>query len=147
MQTYDANGIRFLFPDGWQFQESRDGTQLTLTILSSETSFWSATIFDEMQDGQHVIDQVLDALRQEYGQLDVYEVTTRICELPNLSYDAEFICYELVNSAFLRFVDSDSRPVLIYYQGTDQELEKSRPVLEAITESLRITDSAAGFPR
>ena len=144
MNTYDANGIRFHFPEGWRIEESRDDGQLTVTLLSSDTSFWSATVFDEFQDGQHVIDQVLDTLREEYGQLDVYEATTQFCQASNLSCDVEFICYELVNSAFLRFVASDVCQLLIYYQATDHELVKSRPVLEAITESLQLTDKA-GF--
>lgn len=136
MNTYDANGIRLHFPAGWKLDETRDDRQFTLTIQSAGTSFWSVTVFTERQDGQHIIDQVVDALRDEYEQLDIYDAVTRTGSVASLAYDVEFICYELVNSAFLRFVDSESQDMLIYYQGTDHELEDTKLVLEAITQSV-----------
>lgn len=136
MNTYDANGIRLKFPAGWKLDENRDDGQFTLTIQSPGTSFWSVTVFDQRQDGQHIIDQVFDTLREEYDQIDVYDAPPRTGSMSGLSYDAEFVCYELVNGAFLRFVDSESQDLLIYYQGTDHELEETKLVLEAITLSL-----------
>lgn len=138
MKTYAANNIRFNFPANWTVEESRDEEQTTVTVQSEATAFWSVTIFDQPQDAQHVLDQVLDTLKDEYGTLDIYEVEARICGLSGISIDVEFICLELVNGAFLRSIPADGRHLLVYYQATDHELETIKVVMEAMSHSLQL---------
>jgi hypothetical protein len=49
----------------------------------------------------------------------------------------EFVCLELVNSAFLRAFRLGESSALVLYQGTDHELEDTRPILEEISASLQ----------
>lgn len=139
MKTYKQRGIKFNYPENWKIQETDEGEQASITVLSPETSFWSVTVFEAPQDSGFIIDQVLDTLRDEYETLDVYDAKTKLCDVPNVSVNVEFICLELVNGAFLRSIAADDFHLLVYFQGTDHELEETRPILEAISASLKIT--------
>ena len=54
--------------------------------------------------------------------------------------DVDFVCFELINSAFLRSFQTDRFTVLVLYQGFDGELAESRAVLEAISASLELEE-------
>ena len=83
------------------------------------------------------METALDAFRKEYEELDIYPVSETICDRDCLARDVEFVCLELINSAFLRTFRSDHFTALILYQGTDFELEMTREQLENISLSLQ----------
>ena len=53
-----------------------------------------------------------------------------------MARDVDFVCFELINSAFIRSFQTERFTVLVLYQGFDAELETTRPLLEAISASL-----------
>ena len=71
----------------------------------------------------------LNAFREEYEELDIYPVAETICHRESIARDLEFVCLEMMNSAFLRAFKTDGFTVLILYQGTDRELEITREQL------------------
>ena len=140
METYQDQHIHFAWPDNWELDRDEKNGRLTLTVSSPETSFWSVTLSYDRPDSHQVMTSVIDALRDEYDDLDVYPPREFSDGLEGIAQDLDFICMELVNSAFLRCFRTPRFTALVYYQGTDLELERTRPVLEAITSSLVFRD-------
>ena len=136
LEMYHAHGVRFRFPVSWKLSEQARERETTITVESPDTSFWSLCLFFDGPPPEQILETAVAALEQDYDEIDVYPATARLCDRDSLARDAEFVCLELINSAFLRAFQTEDFTALVYYQGTDHELEHTRPVLERISESL-----------
>jgi hypothetical protein len=142
---YDSNGVRFRFPEHWELHEERSENQLSITVSSPDTSFWTLSLFFKPLQEDELMETALDAFREEYQELDIYPVVETICHRESIARDLEFVCIELINSAFLRVFQTSHFTALILYQGTDQELEMTREQLENISLSLRCEGGESDF--
>ncbi len=137
LENYHAHGVKFRFPGDWKLSEQQDQGETTITVESPDTSFWSLSLFFDSPAPENVLEAAVDALEQSYEEIDIYPVNAQVCHRNSLARDAEFVCYELINSAFLRAFQTDKFTALVYYQGTDHELEHTRQILESICQSLQ----------
>lgn len=136
-QEYSGHGIRFRYPGTWELTEEEDGRDVTISVSSPETSFWSVSLLDARPDPKRVIREALETFRSEYTELDEYEAKAQIQGKECEARDLQFVQYELINSAFLRALEIGSKTVLLLSQGTDHELEDTKPVLDAICASFQ----------
>jgi hypothetical protein len=143
-QVYAGHGVRFRYPDGWEVSEQQDENQVSITLTSPETSFWTVTLLAGRPDPDATLAAVLDAFREEYDELDVYPSKARLCRRPTVAFDVDFICLELLNVARIRATRMADLTLLVLFQGTDAEFERTGPILEKITGSLMF--GAAGEP-
>jgi hypothetical protein len=137
-ETYEGNGIRFRYPASWELVELEDGESTSITVASPETSFWSISLFRELPSPQQVVASAVEAFREEYDEVDVYPCEEKLGNRAGAARDVDFVCFELINSAFLRSFQTDRFTVLVLYQGFDGELAEMRPLLEAISASLTL---------
>lgn len=135
-EIYEGHGIRFRYPVYWEVTEQEDDEATSITVASPDTSFWSISLFHDAPSPQEVLESALEAFREEYAEADVYSSTERIGDRAGVVRDLDFVCFELINSAFLRSFQTERYTVLVLYQGFDGELETTRPMLEAISASL-----------
>ena len=134
---YESNGVRFRFPEHWELHEEHSNNQISITVSSPETSFWTLSLFFNSMQEHELMESALDAFREEYKELDIYPVAETLCHRESIARDLEFVCLELINSAFLRAFRTNHFTALILYQGTDHELEMTREQLEKISLSLQ----------
>ena len=134
-------GLKIPLPDNWEFEETTDDEKFTASLFGSDTSFWTVSVFFSAPDPEHVIDQALNALREEYDDLQSFPAEETVCDHETVAFDAEFVCLEWTTTAHLRCFRHGEVTLLIYYQGTDHELEESRSVLSAITQSLQLANA------
>lgn len=137
---YAEHGVRFVYPQNWELTEQRDGVEISISLSSPQTSFWILTLFLDRPDPRRVIEAALDAFRQEYTELDVYSVKARLCGKSTVARDIEFVCLELLNSAWLRALRTRDFTLLILYQAHDAELDINGPILKRITKSLALEE-------
>jgi hypothetical protein len=135
-EIYEGHGISFRFPAHWELTEQVDEEAISITVASPETSFWSISLFQEGPSPQEVLESAVEALQEEYAEADIYPSTARIGKRAGVARDVDFVCFELINSAFLRSFQTERFTVLVLFQGFDGELETTRSLLEAISASL-----------
>jgi hypothetical protein len=140
LETYLGHGVRFRYPAAWEVTAQEDGESVTITAASPNTSFWSVSLFRDKPAPEDVIGSALDAFRDEYSEVDVYPVESGRPDQPQVACDVDFVCFELINSAFLRAFETGRLTVLVLYQGHDSELETTRSELEAISASLAFVE-------
>ena len=99
-------------------------------------------MFRDSPSPEQVIASAVDAFREEYEEVDVYPSDERLGDRPGIANDVDFVCFELINSAYLRAFQTDRFTVLVLYQGFDGELAETRPLLEAISASLTLDGEA-----
>ena len=140
LKDYSNHGIRFRFPSGWELSEDTSTDETTISVQSDGTSFWTIVLFKSRPDPDAVLDTVVAAFEQDYEEVDVLTAVSSLCGLPSLGRDLDFVCYDLLNSATLRAFQTSSHTVLVMFQGTDHELESTRPQMESISASLEYED-------
>ena len=140
--TYDSYGVRFRYPSEWELSEQRDGEQISITVSSPGTAFWTVSLFPNCPEPDDIVAAVLDAFHDEYSEMDEYPSQVRICKRPTVARDIDFVCLELLNMAGVRAFRARDFTVLVLYQLTEGEREQSGPVLERITRSLACPDAA-----
>ncbi len=138
MAEYCENGIRFLYPEDWEIDQGETDDCRTITVSSSETSFWCLSLFQPGTPSGDVLRAAAAAFEEEYDDVDVSVATGQLFGTAAEGLDVEFVCLELVNTATLRALESDDFTALVLYQGTDHELEATRALLEGITSSLAL---------
>jgi hypothetical protein len=128
--------VRFRYPDDWELSEQQEGEQISITVSSPQTAFWTLTLFPGRPDPEDIVAAALDAFHEEYTELDDYPSRVRVCKCPTVARDVDFVCLELLNSAGIRAFRARAFTVLVLFQLTEAEREEMAPILERITKSL-----------
>ena len=135
-RVFEHHGVRFEYPEDWILHEQSSPEEISITVNSPETSFWSLTLLFERPDPNRVIETALDTFREEYFEIDVYPSDDRLGDSRTVARDVDFVCHELIGSAFLRAAVAPGFTLLVLYQGADFELDETQPVLERVSKSL-----------
>jgi hypothetical protein len=137
---YDHHGVRFQFPADWTLTEQSNDDEITISLQSDGTTFWTLMLFAARPDPEEILDTVVAAFQQDYEEVDVLTAIESISGLPALGQDLDFVCYDLVNSAAVRTFQTSEATVMVLSQGTDHELKETQSQLDAITASLQCDD-------
>ena len=135
-EVYDRHGITFQYPADWEVSEQEQGDECLITVSGPGTSFWSVGLFRDRPSPDLVLETALAAFKDEYPDLDAYDVDDELLSQPTMGYDIEFFCLELVNTARIRSFLAQDFTVLVLCQADDTELESSDPLFEEMSRSL-----------
>jgi len=143
MKLFNEYGISFEYPNDWELAKEVDETNgvIQVNVSGPDSSFWLISLIFTEITAEELLEQSLNVFQDEYDELDVYEVKTKLAGKKCLGYDIEFVCSELINSAYLRVFKAELFTAFLLYQGTDQDLKTTLKDLEAISKSLDCFDS------
>src|SRR5262249_13965852 len=125
-QDYRRDGLSFRYPQSWELSEEAADRQRTITLQTAGASFWTLTIFSDRPDPERVLESVLQAYRDDYDEIDVYEAPGENGLLPTVAAELDFVYLDIVNSVAVRAFQTEDLSAVVIYQGTDQELESLR---------------------
>ncbi|MCH2200405.1 MAG: hypothetical protein MK102_00430 [Fuerstiella sp.] len=134
---FQKHGVRFLYPDIWELEESGNNDDIVITVSSDGTCFWSMHILCGCPPPPQVIESCVAAFIEEYDDTEESSVEQQLAEMPACARDVQFSCFELMNTASLQSVRTTEFTLLVLWQGTDHELVEYRQLLESMTESVR----------
>lgn len=138
LTPYSKHGIGFLYPDIWELHEETEGTDITISLAPCATSFWTLRIMHECPPPPQVVESCVEAFKEEYDEAEIAESKVIISEMPAYGRELDFICLELTNSVGLASVRTSEFTILVWWQGTDLELEEFRPIFDHMTRSIQI---------
>lgn len=144
--TYRAHGIRFSHPDDWQLVEEHQGDQINITVATPGTAFWTLSLFSGRPDPSDVVEAALAAFREEYDEIDIYPTKLRLCKRPTVSYEIDFECLELLNTAVLHAFRTPRHTILVMYQWTNQETQSVEREFAEMAKSLTCQPKADAAP-
>ncbi|MDB5347753.1 MAG: hypothetical protein JWP89_6130 [Schlesneria sp.] len=135
-ELFSGCDVQFRYPKGWEVQEEANEEQTTITVQSPGTAFWTLSLFEDRPDADEILASVMSAYEELYEELDVYEFDVMVLGAPAVAREFDFVCLDLVSSVSLMIFQTVKRTAMVLFQGEDRELEKARPVMEAMTRSL-----------
>jgi hypothetical protein len=95
---------------------------------------------DDASTPDEMASAALDALREEYPELESEATVDSLGGQPATGHDVRFFSLDLSNTCFLRSFYSSEGTVLVLWQANDLELERIEPVLRAICTSIEVED-------
>lgn len=135
-EIWEGHGLRFAYPETWELEEQSDPGQLALTLTSPRTAFWSLMLYFDSPDPEEVLETILSTFEEEYPELDIYPSDAVIDEAPTLARDIDFVCQELLNSAWVRVFVAEEFTGVVLWQGYHGELADFGEEMQAMTRSL-----------
>jgi hypothetical protein len=134
---YQNFGVEFLYPENWDIvDEQLDKWPYRVSVQSPGSGYWELQVYPSRIDLGHLSGQVLQAMRQEYPDLESEVVTDDVYELPAVGYDLSFFCLDLLVTSKIRCLDVGSRTYLLIYQAESREFDRQELVFDAISKSL-----------
>ena len=135
--AFDDLGVHFDYPENWTIEDESAGRSHPLvTVVSPTGGFWSLIIHPASDDLVTLLRTVLDALRQEYTELDVEQATQQIGNCDLIGYDVNFCCLDLTNTAQIRGFQTQRGTYVLLWQAEDGDFVQLEPVFLAMATSL-----------
>jgi hypothetical protein len=133
--VFDRLGVHFQYPENWTLEAADEADGEEITVYSPDGAFWSLTIH-ERGDPKELMDLVVDAMREEYDELDSEAVDESFAGQELTGYDLNFYCLDLTNTAQIRAFSRGAKTYLLVWQAEDRDFDHVCPVFRAITTSL-----------
>jgi hypothetical protein len=137
---FDDGGIRFQYPENWRLEREENDTGWTISLQSPGTAFMMVCLREDMPTPDQVAEAALDALREDYPELEADDCVDNLAGQPAIGHDIRFISLDLTNTCWTRSFYSAEGTVLVLCQANDLELEEHEPVLRAICKSLEVDE-------
>jgi hypothetical protein len=118
--VYDEAGVRFEYPSNWDLDVASEGPVTTVEVQDpGGLAFAWVRIDTSCPDPAAVADEVLEAMRQEYPDLDAVPADEVLHDQRATGYDIEFFSLDFANAATIRCFRTASRTVLVFGQWSD----------------------------
>jgi hypothetical protein len=134
---FKARGLCFQYPENWTLdEEDAAAGRRTVTVYSPGGAFWSVAMYAEGSDPRELAQAAVEAMRQEYADMDVEPADETLADRRLAGYDMNFFCLDLTNSAGVRCLRNGRTTYAVFYQAEDRDFERLAEVFRAITTSL-----------
>jgi len=139
-EQFAENGIRFRYPENWRLEREETESGWTVLLQSPDTAFFLLSLNENRLSSEEVTRTALDALREDYPDLEADECVDSLAGQPAVGYDIRFTSLDLTNTCWTRGCYCAGGTILVLCQLNDLELESNEPVLRAICASLTLED-------
>src|SRR5437588_11240573 len=131
---FDHLGVQFQYPESWTLEAGDEAGGQEVTLYSPGGAFWSLTIHEQGEPSE-LMDLVVQAMREEYDNLDSGEVEDLIAGQELSGFDLNFYCLDLINTAQIRAFQRGAKTYLMIWQAEDREFEALVSIFRAIATS------------
>ena len=140
-EVYEDHGVRFEYPSDWELEVTDDGEVTTVDVQHpGGIAFLLVRIDESCPDPDLVADSAMDAMREEYPDLDVVPVEETLAEHRATGYDVEFFSLDVSNAACIRCFHTPRRTVLAFGQWSDLGEENLPALVDGMLRSLEETE-------
>lgn len=134
---FSSLGISFLYPENWTLDEERTARgRGAVTIYSPGGAFFSVSVYPRGSDPIALAKQAVEAVREEYTEVDVEEAQETVSGRDLVGYDLNFFCMDLTTTAKVRCLRGQRATYVVFCQAEDRDFERLANVFQAITVSL-----------
>jgi hypothetical protein len=113
-------GIRFEYPASWELLVDEEDARSTITLNApGGTAFALVTVDDDRPAAQAMADEALDAMREEYPDLEACPAAQTIAGRAAVGHDLEFFSLDFVVACTIRCYRTPQHTVLLLAQWAD----------------------------
>jgi hypothetical protein len=136
-ECYEDHGVRFEYPADWAVEVTDEGPVATVDLQHPSGVAFALVRTDESRpDPTELSDLALEAMREEYPELDASPVMEALDEHCATGYDVEFFSLDIANAASIRCFRTPRRTVLVFGQWSDLGEEDLQELVRGLFRSL-----------
>lgn len=139
-QEYRDEVIAFRYPDNWNLEREEYESGWTLTLQSPGTAFLTLTCDENMPTIEEVAETTLEALKEDYPQLEAEVAVETIAGQMALGHDIQFFSLDLTATCHTRSFYGAGGTLLLMCQMVDVEEELYEPVIKAVCKSMEVVE-------
>ncbi len=99
-EVYEDRGVHFEYPSSWSLDVTDEGPVTTVDLQHpGGIAFVLVRTDDERPDPADLADQALEAMREEYPDLDAYPAMETLHDHRAIGHDVEFFSLDIANAA------------------------------------------------
>ena len=137
---FNEDGVSFSYPESWRLEREEDDEGWTVTLQSPGTAFALVRLDRSMPSTEDVVRTTLDALREDYKELEAEPAIDMLAGEMAVGHDINFFSFDLSNTCWTRSLYGGAGTLLVMCQVADIEQQEYEPVLRAICASLRVEE-------
>lgn len=136
--TFDALGLRFLYPENWVIAErnATEGSEGVMLEFPGGGFFSIDRILTEKSDDE-VIAAVADSITEEYEEAESEEVDPPGADPGERTVDVRFYYLDLLVLGRIILTTIGGQRYLIQIQAESRDFDRNEQVFEAILQQLR----------
>jgi hypothetical protein len=136
-EVYEDHGVRFEYPSDWTMEVIDEGVVMTVDLQHPGGDAFALVRTDEScPEPEELVDQALEAMREEYPQLDSSPVTEMLDEHSVAGHDLEFFSLDIATAASIRSFRTPRRTVLVFGQWSDLGADDLPEVIHSLFRSV-----------
>jgi hypothetical protein len=136
-EVYEDHGVRFEYPSDWTVEATEEDDVTTVDLQHPDgVAFVLVRCDESCSDPEETADLALEAMREEYPELDSSPVSERHGKHIVIGHDVEFFSLDVSNAATIRCFRTPRRTVLVFGQWSDLIGEETAEVVSAVFRSL-----------
>ena len=140
-KTFENHGVRFDYPSSWELEENDHGGVMTVAVQDpGGLGFALITTDESCPDPADVADAALEAMREEYPELDASPAMETINDHCATGHDVEFFALDMTNGASIRCFRTPNRTVLAFGQWSDVGEANLPDLIRDVFQSIEETD-------
>ncbi len=140
-KTFEDNGLRFEYPAHWELEVTDHGPVMTMSVQDPGGLGFALITTDESRpDPADVADAALEAMREEYPDLDAAPAMETINDHCATGHDVEFFAMDMTNAASIRCFRTPTRTVLAFGQWSDVGEADLPDLIQGVFRSIEDTD-------
>jgi hypothetical protein len=140
-RIYEDHGVRFEYPSEWEVKVTDEGSETTVAVQEPDgLAFVLVNIDESCPDPADVSEAALEAMREEYPDLDSFPVLETIGAQGVSGHDVEFFALDIANAASIRCFSTPRRTVLFFGQWTELGDNNLADVIRSMFSSLEETE-------
>ena len=138
--TFEEEGIRFQYPENWRLEREDTEEGWTVSLQSPGTAFLMLTLRTDAPTCDSMTEAALNALKEEYPELEAEEGVGSLAGQPAVGHDIQFFSLDLTNTCWTRVFYTSRGTVLVLCQTSDLDPGANEQVLRAICKSMEMDD-------
>jgi hypothetical protein len=136
-EIYEDHGVRFEYPADWVVEVTDEDEVTTVDLQHPEgIAFVLVRIDESCSDPEETSDLALEAMREEYPELDDSPLIEAHDEHVVTGHDVEFFALDVPNAAFIRCFGTPRRTVLCFGQWSELGGNGLSDMVRAVFRSL-----------
>jgi hypothetical protein len=136
-EVFEDYGVRFEYPSDWTVEATEEDDVTTIDLQHPEgVAFILVRTDESCTDPEETADSALEAMREEYPQLDASPVMETLGKHIVVGHDVEFFSLDVSNAATIRCFGTPRRTVLVFGQWSDLVGEEAAEVVRSVFRSL-----------
>jgi hypothetical protein len=140
-EVYEDHGVHFTYPASWSLEVTDEGPVTTVDLQHPGGIAFVVVRTDlSRPDAEDVSDQVLEAMREEYPDLDAFPANETLQQHRAVGHDVEFFALDITSAASIRSFRTARRTVLVFGQWSDLGEDDLGEVVRGVFRSLEELD-------